>query len=65
MRSATRAGGCLLSRTAVSEIGERSWADYQEFANGDLGEYDIVYLFVDGVAERLRPGQKRVPVLAA
>ena len=54
----------MLSRTAVSEIGERLWADYQEFATRDLGEYDIVYLFVDGVAERLRPGQKREPVLA-
>ena len=58
-------GRLLLSRTAVSEIGERLWADYQEFAARDLGEYDIVYLFVDGVAERLRPGQKREPVLAA
>ena len=58
-------GRLLLSRTAVSEIGERLWADYQEFATRDLGEYDIVYLFVDGVAERLRPGQKREPVLAA
>ena len=58
-------GRLLLSRTAVSEIGDRLWADYQEFAARDLGEYDIVYLFVDGVAERLRPGQKREPVLAA
>ena len=58
-------GRLLLSRTADSEIGERLWADYQEFATRDLGEYDIVYLFVDGVAERLRPGQKREPVLAA
>ena len=58
-------GRLLLSRTAVSEIGERLWADYQEFAARGLGEYDIVYLFVDGVAERLRPGQKREPVLAA
>ena len=57
-------GRLLLSRTAVSEIGERLWADYQEFATRDLGECDIVYLFVDGVAERLRPGQKREPVLA-
>lgn len=29
-------GRSLLSRTAVSEIGERLWADYQEFANRDL-----------------------------
>jgi transposase-like protein len=58
-------GRLLLSRTAVSEIGERLWADYQEFAARDLSEYDIVYLFVDGIAERIRPGQKREPVLAA
>jgi putative transposase len=58
-------GRLLLSRTAVSELGERLWADYQEFATRDLSEYDIVYLFVDGIAERIRPGQRREPVLAA
>ena len=36
-------GRLLLSRTAVSEIGERLWADYQEFAGRDLSEYDIAY----------------------
>jgi transposase-like protein len=54
----------LLSRTAVSELGERLWADYQDFATRDLSEYDIAYLFVDGIAERIRPGQRREPVLA-
>ena len=58
-------GRLLLSRTAVSELGERLWADYQDFATRDLGEYDITYLFVDGIAERIRPGQRREPVLAA
>ena len=58
-------GRLLLSRTAVSELGERLWADYQDFATRDLSEYDIAYLLVDGIAERLRPGQKREPVLAA
>jgi putative transposase len=58
-------GRLLLSKTAVSEIGERLWADYQEFATRELGEYEIAYLFVDGIAERIRPGQKREPVLAA
>src|SRR5512132_1535229 len=57
-------GRLLLSRTAVSEIGARLWADYQEFASRGLSEYDITYLF-DGIAERLRPGQRREPVLAA
>jgi putative transposase len=58
-------GRLLLSRTAVSELGERLWADYQAFAGRDLSEYEITYLFVDGIAERLRAGQKREPVLAA
>ena len=58
-------GRLLLSRTAISEIGERLWADYQEFSTRDLSAYDIAYLFVDGIAERIRPGQKREPVLAA
>ena len=39
--------------------------DYQTFAQRDLSEYEITYLFVDGIAERLRPGAKRGPVLAA
>ncbi len=58
-------GSLLISRTAVSEIGERLWQDYQAFATRDLGGYDIAYLFVDGIAERIRPGQRREPVLAA
>jgi putative transposase len=58
-------GRLLLSKTAVSEIGERLWADYQEFATRQLSEYEITYLFVDGIAERLRPGARREPVLAA
>jgi putative transposase len=32
-------GRLLLSRTAVSELGERLWADYQDFARRDLSEY--------------------------
>ncbi|HLM20242.1 MAG TPA: hypothetical protein VK390_01805, partial [Propionibacteriaceae bacterium] len=35
------------------------------FTTRDLSEYRIVYLFVDGIAERLRAGQAREPVLAA
>ena len=58
-------GRLLLSRTAVSEMGERLWADYQDFAKRDLSVYDIACLFIDGIAERLRPGQRREPVLAA
>ena len=50
---ADAAGKPLLSGTAVSEITERLWAQYQAFASRDLSEFEAVYLFVDGVAERL------------
>jgi putative transposase len=49
----------LLSRAPVSEINERLWAEYEAFSKRDLSEHAIAYLYVDGIAERLRPGQKR------
>ena len=56
-------GRRLLSRAAVSEITERLWAEYE--IKRDLSEYRIVYLYVDGIAERLRAGQPREAVIAA
>jgi transposase-like protein len=58
-------GRSLLSRSAVSEITERLWAEYDAFASRDLTEFEITYLFVDGIAERLHLGQPREAVLAA
>lgn len=58
-------GRSLLSRTAVSEVTERLWAQYEEFASRDLSEFEVLYLFVDGIAERLHLGQPREAVLAA
>ena len=58
-------GRSLLSRTAVSEITERLWAEYEAFATRDLAEFEVTYLFVDGIAERLHLGQPREAVLAA
>jgi len=58
-------GRRLLSRAAVSEITERLWAEYEAFSKRDLSEYRIVYLYVDGIAERLRAGQPREAVIAA
>ena len=52
-------------RTAVSEITERLWAEYEAFAGRELSEFEVVYLFVDGIAERLHLGQPREAVLAA
>ena len=58
-------GNQLLSRSAVSEITEVLWQQYEAFATRDLSGYEIAYLFLDGVAERLNPSQPRDAVLCA
>jgi transposase-like protein len=58
-------GRSLLSRTAVSEVTEKLWEEYEAFATRDLSEHEVWYLYIDGVAERLRPGQRREAVLCA
>ena len=58
-------GRCVLTKSAASAVCERLWGEYQAFAQRDLGELDIVYLFLDGVAERLHLGQPGEAVLAA
>ena len=58
-------GRCVLTKTAASELSERLWADYQGFAGRDLAEFKVLYLFVDGIAEKLHLGQPREAVLAA
>ena len=58
-------GWTVLSRTAVSQVTERLWQEYEAFATRDLSDLSIVYLYLDGVAERLRPGQRREAVLCA
>ncbi len=58
-------GRSLLSRSAVSQVTERLWEEYEAFSNRDLAEYEIAYLFADGIAERLHGGQRREAVLCA
>jgi transposase-like protein len=58
-------GNRLLSRAAVSEVTEKLWTEYDAFCTRDLAEHRIVYLYVDGIAERLRAGRQREAVLAA
>jgi hypothetical protein len=36
-------GRLLMSKTAVSQLGERLWDDYQAFAKRDLSEYAQSY----------------------
>lgn len=58
------AGHCVLSKSAASGVAERLWEDYQAFASRNLNEQRLLYLFVDGIAERLHLGQREA-VLAA
>src|SRR3989440_80800 len=58
-------GASLLSRTAVSQVTERLWQEYEAFAGRDLSEFAVAYFFVDGVAERLHAGLPREAVLCA
>jgi putative transposase len=57
-------GELLISRTAVSEITDRLWEDYQAFCTRDLSEIDVAYLFVDAIFESLRRYGAKEAVLA-
>jgi transposase-like protein len=52
LRDAT--GQPLLSRTAISELTETLWEDYQAFCERDLSVFAVEYLFIDAVYEGLR-----------
>lgn len=47
-------GELLLGRTAISELTESLWEDYQAFCQRDLSEFEVEYLFLDAVYESLR-----------
>jgi len=47
-------GDRLLSRTAVSEVTEVLWEEYESFSNRDLSGFDVEYMFLDAVYESLR-----------
>ena len=47
-------GTPLLSRGSMTGIMEEVNKEFEEFRKADLSEYDIVYLFLDGVYESVR-----------
>jgi len=47
-------GHCLLSRTAVSELTDSLWEEYEAFCRRELSGFEVIYLFVDAVYESLR-----------
>jgi hypothetical protein len=48
---------CGLGRSAASRVAEQLWADQQAFATHSLADIPIVYLYADGVDDRLHLGQ--------
>ena len=47
-------GKLLISRSGVSEITKSLEEEYNHFNERDLSEFDVIYLFADGVYESLR-----------
>ncbi len=47
-------GNILLSKSAISQLNERLWQEYESFCKADLSNYDVVYIFCDAVYESLR-----------
>lgn len=58
-------GELLISKSAVSEITDRLWEDYQAFCSRDLSGIEVEYLFLDAVYESLRRYGAKEGVLAA
>lgn len=58
-------GELLISKSAVSQITDRLWADYQAFIARDLSEIEAEYLFVDAVFESLRRHGAKEALLVA
>jgi putative transposase len=59
-------GSCTLSRSAVSQITEALWQEYEAFQQRDLSGFAVLYVFLDAVFEPLRrQGRTREGVLCA
>jgi putative transposase len=58
-------GELLISKSAVSDITDRLWTDYQDFITRDLSDIDVEYLFLDAIFESLRRYGAREALLVA
>jgi transposase-like protein len=58
-------GELLISKSAVSEITDRLWEDYEAFVARDLSEISVEYLFCDAVFESLRRQGAKEALLVA
>jgi putative transposase len=58
-------GELVISRTAVSQITDQLWEQYEAFTSRDLSGITVEYLFVDGIYESLRRHGAKEAVLVA
>jgi transposase-like protein len=58
-------GELLLSRSAVSEVTDQLWRDYEAFIARDLSEISVEYLFCDAIFESLRRQGAKEALLVA
>jgi putative transposase len=58
-------GELLISKSAVSEITDRLWEDYEVFCARDLSEIEVEYLFLDAIFESLRRQGAKEALLVA
>ena len=58
-------GELLISKSAVSEITDQLWRDYEAFVARDLSEIAVEYLFCDAIFESLRRQGAKEALLVA
>lgn len=58
-------GELVISKSAVSEVTDGLWSQYEEFSSRDLSGIPVEYLFVDGIYESLRRHGAKEAVLVA
>jgi putative transposase len=62
----TRTGDRLLTKTAVSQVTEALWQEYEAFPQRSLADIPVLYLFLDAVYESMRrTGSSHEAILAA
>jgi putative transposase len=58
-------GELLISKSAVTEITDRLWEQFQTFTSRDLSEVDVEYVYADAIFESLRRWGAKEAVLVA
>ncbi|CAN5743008.1 IS256 family transposase [soil metagenome] len=58
-------GELVISKSAVSEVTDRLWEQFEAFCSRDLSDIPVEYLFCDGIYESLRRHGAKEAVLVA